>query len=133
MATNMEAVQAMYRSFDEGDVPAILARLSPDIEWEHDSVDHGVPWLQPRRGLAQVEGFFRELGSLDFRRFEPRSFLASGDQVAAVIAVELASKATGRAIRDLEMHLWTFGADGKVVRFRHFADTHQHLLAYRGA
>lgn len=133
MATNIETVQAMYQAFGRGDVPAILAHLSPDIEWEHDAADHGVPWLRPRRGRDQVEGFFGELGGLDFRRFEPLSFLTSADQVAAVIAVELASKATGRAIRDLEVHLWTFGADGKVVRFRHFADTHQHLLAYRGA
>ncbi len=133
MATNTETVQAMYQAFGQGDVSAILARLSPDVEWEHDAVDHGVPWLQPRRGRDRVEGFFRELDNLDFRRFQPLSILASADQVVAVIAVELVGKATGKAVRDLEMHLWTFDADGMVVRFRHFVDTHQHLVAYRGA
>jgi len=40
--------------------------------------------------------------------------------------------ATGRAIRDLGTHLWTFDESGRVARFRHVADTHQHV-AFRGA
>jgi hypothetical protein len=31
-------------------------------------------------------------------------------------------------LRDLELHLWKFAANGKVARFRHVVDTHQHWL-----
>ena len=133
MASNVETVQAIYQAFGIGDVPAILGRLDAEVEWEHDSVDHGVPWLRPRRGREAVGDFFAALAALEIRRFEPESFLSSENQVAAVIAVEIHAKATGRVIRDLEIHLWTFAPDGRVLRFRHLADTHQHVLAYRGA
>jgi len=133
MATITETVQAIYGAFGRGDVPAILAALRDDVEWEHDSVDHGLPWLRPRRGREAVGGFFADLGALAIERFEPRGFLASADQVAVVIAVDLVVKATGRRVRDLEMHLWAFAPDGKVARFRHVVDTHQHVAAFRGA
>lgn len=133
MPSNIESVQAIYQAFGRGDVAAILAALSDDVEWEHDSTDHGVPWLKPRRGRAAVGGFFQDLSGIVIERFEPRSFLASADQVATVIAVDIVVKETGRRIRDLELHLWTFAADGKVARFRHVLDTHQHVQAYRGA
>jgi ketosteroid isomerase-like protein len=133
MPSNTETVQAMYQAFGRGDVPAILACLREDVEWEHDAVDHGVPWLKPRRGPAEVGRFFADLAGVEISRFEPMSFLASADQVAAVIAIELAVKATGRTVRDLELHLWTFDSSGRVSRFRHVVDTHQHVLAYRGA
>ena len=34
-----------------------------------------------------------------------------------------------KRIRDLEAHLWTFGADGLVRRIRHLIDSHQFALA----
>ena len=50
MSANVDSVKAMYECFGRGDVAGILARLDPDIEWEHD---WGMPppWLfQKRRG-----------------------------------------------------------------------------------
>jgi ketosteroid isomerase-like protein len=133
MPSHIETVQTMYGAFGRGDVPAILAGLSDNVEWEHDSSDHGLPWFKQRRGPAEVGGFFSDLGDLSIERFEPQSFLASADQVAVTIAIDIVVKATGRRIRDLAIHLWTFAPDGKVARFRHFVDTHQYVLANRGA
>ena len=132
MADNVKTVQAGYEAFGRGDIPAILEHMADDVEWEPDSVDHGVPWLTPGRGKDHVAAFFGTLSQLEFRRFEPQNLLAGGNQVAAPIVVEVDVKATGRPIRDFEIHLWTFGDDGKVTGLRHFADTHQHLGAYRG-
>jgi ketosteroid isomerase-like protein len=125
---NIETVQAIYAAFGAGDVPAILERLAEDVEWEHDSVDHGIRWLKPRRGRNDVVNFFASLGDLQFHRFEIRNLLTGGDQVAAVLHVEHTDRATGKRFTDLELHLWTFGADGRVTRFRHVVDTHQLLL-----
>jgi hypothetical protein len=129
MTQHGKIVEAIYAAFGRGDIPTILGALSEDVEWEHDAVDHGVPWLTPRQGRAEVTGFFEALRALDIRRFEPKRILADGNMVIAVIHVEIAVHATGRAIKDVELHLWTFDAQGKVARFRHVVDTHQHWLA----
>jgi hypothetical protein len=36
----------------------------------------------------------------------------------------------GKLPEALEIHLWTFGADGRVVRFFHCIDRHVAVLAY---
>jgi ketosteroid isomerase-like protein len=132
MSKNTDTVQEIYALFGRADIPAILGKLKEDVEWEHDGVDHGVPWLVPRKGRAEVGGFFETLSGIEFRRFEPVSLLEGGNQVVATIFVDLVVKATGGVIRDLEAHLWTFDDNGKVARFKHLADTHQHVQAFRG-
>ena len=76
-----------------------------------------------------MPGFFESLADFEFTRFEPTAFLAGDDMVAVPIRIELLVKKTGKRIRDLEAHLWTFGPSGLVTRFRHLADTHQFVLA----
>jgi ketosteroid isomerase-like protein len=132
MQQHARTVEAIYAAFGRGDIPGILGALREDVEWEHDAVDHGIPWLAPRQGRAQVMAFFEALRALDIRRFEPKRILADDSMVAAVIHAQIAVRATGRIINDVELHLWTFDAQGKVARFRHVADTHQHWLALRG-
>ena len=131
MSRHAKTVAAIYAAFGRGDIAGILGALREDVEWEHDVVDHGIPWLAPRQGRAQVAGFFEALRALDIRRFEPKRILADDTMAAAVIHVEIAVRATGRVINDVELHLWTFDAQGKVARFRHVVDTHQHWLAAR--
>lgn len=127
MSKHVETVQSIYAAFGRGDVPAILERLAPDIEWEHDAVDHGVAYLRPRRGRDEVVGFFGDLAAgVEIAVFEPLSFLVGGEQVAVPIRFECTLRRNGRRVRDLEIHLWTFGAHGRVARFRHLLDTHQH-------
>jgi len=108
MTRHRMTVESIYAAFGRGDVPAILDALREDVEWEHDCADHGIPWLAPRRGKAQVGDFFE-----------------------ALRALEIAVRATGRSFQDVELHLWTFDPHGKVARFRHVVDTHQHWLAMR--
>mgnify|MGYP001164244963 CR=1 FL=1 len=129
MSRNVETVRAMYECFARSDIPGILARLAPDVEWEHDWGGEPLKWYRPRRGHAEVLQFFAALADFDFLRFEPAGFLEGGNQVAVPIHLELRVRATGRPIRDLEMHLWTFGDDGLVARFRHFVDSQQFALA----
>ena len=131
MNQHSKIVESIYAAFSRGDLLTILDALREDVEWEHDSTDHGIPWLAPRQGKAQVGGFFEALRALEIRRFEPKRILADANMVVAVIHVEIAVRATGRSFSDLELHLWTFDANGKVARFRHVADTHQHWLAAR--
>jgi ketosteroid isomerase-like protein len=129
MASNVEIVGAIYQAFQAGDIPAILQRLAPSCEWEHDSVDYGIPWLTPRVGPAQVARFFEDLAAIEFHSFEVRNLLAGGDQVAGVVYLDATVRATGKRVRDLEIHLFTFDSNGLVIRFRHSLDTLQHHAA----
>ena len=133
-STNVATVMAMYEAFGRGDVGFILDNLDDDVEWDHGQGDHGIPWLRPRRGRDDVAGFFAVLGeSLAFEVFEPREPLTNGNQVVVPVRAKARVLATGRYIdEDPELHLWTFGADGRVTGFRHFADTAAHAAATQG-
>jgi len=56
--SNAEAVRAIYGAFGRGDVPAILDKLDDAVEWETTVPVSDVPWLQARRGKANIGGFF---------------------------------------------------------------------------
>lgn len=129
MSRNVETVKAIYECFGKGDVAGILARLAPDVEWEHDWGAPPLRWYAPRRGRDEVPQFFAALADFEFLRFEPVAFLAGDNLVAVPIHFEARVKATGHTIRDLEAHLWTFDGDGLVQRFRHLVDTRQFALA----
>jgi ketosteroid isomerase-like protein len=126
MSRNVETVKTAYACFGRGDVPGILALLAGDVEWEYEWGGEPLKWFKPRRGPADVAGFFQSLADFDITRFEPFAFLEGGDTVAGLVRLV---KATGRKVKDLEVHLFTFTADGKVKSFRHVIDTRQLALA----
>jgi ketosteroid isomerase-like protein len=124
--SNVETVQQIYEAFGRGDVPAIIDKLDSDVEWDTEVETPGVPWLQPRRGAANVAGFFEALAPLNITRFDPHTFFAEGDKVFALIAVE-GTNASGKPFNiPYEGHLWVFNSAGKVTKFQHVADTAQH-------
>lgn len=134
MAHIVETVQGMYQAFGRGDVPAILAQLSPDVRWEswaaHSAQQAGHPLFTPRTGPQQVGGFFAVLQrDMEIHEFQVLDVFGSGRQVGGECLIEYTWRPTGRRLRDEELHLWTFGDDGKVVRFRHYLDTAKHLQA----
>lgn len=123
--SGIATVHELYQAFGRGDVGAILAKLREDVDWEHDAHDYGLPTMQPRHGRANVAGFFEALSVLEIKRFEVSNIMENAGQVVAVIHVEHVHKQTGKTFRDIELHLWTLDAEGKVARFRHSLDTHQ--------
>jgi ketosteroid isomerase-like protein len=130
--TPLETVQAIYAAFGRGDVPAIIALMSDDVEWEawsdNSAQKAGVPWLRRRQGKAGVADFFHLVGQFTIHDFQVLSIMAGDRQVAAEFAID-ATPPGGRRYRDEELHLWTFGTDGKVTRLRHYTDTAKHIAA----
>jgi uncharacterized protein len=128
---NVATVMALYEAFGRGDVEFIVDQLDADVEWESNGMDHGVPWLVPGRGHDHVRGFFGRLAeTVELEVFEPGEPLTNERQVAVPVRARGRVKATGKTFADdPELHLWTFGPDGRVVSFKHLADTHQHWLA----
>lgn len=129
--SNVETVQAIYDAFGRGDIAAILDQLTDDVEWDQDAPGYGVSIYEPGVGKEHARRFFETAGrELEFLRFEPANFLSGQNQVAVPIKVEVKVKPTGKVVEALEIHLWTFGDDGKVSRFFHCIDRHAFVLAY---
>jgi uncharacterized protein len=131
--SHTQTVQQVYEAFGKGDIPAILAKLAPDVDWEYGGGSMDVPWLQPRRGREAVAGFFESLALLDFESFTPKTFLESGATVVVLVDFSGTVKATGKRADEVdEVHIWHFNDAGLVQRFRHRADTHHQWKAYHG-
>lgn len=132
--SNLTTVQEIYAAFGKGDVPAILGRLSDTVEWEYGAGATEIPWLKTRKGRAQAADFFQSLAALDIQKFAPKTFLEAPGLVVVLLDLEAVVKATGkRIVEEDEIHIWHFDGSGLVTRFRHRADTQQHLAALRGA
>jgi ketosteroid isomerase-like protein len=132
MSMNSNVVREIYEAFSRGDVPAILAKLDEGVEWEYGIAPNEVPWLQPRRGRNQAGKFFESLSALEIHDFVPKVILEGEKIVVALVNITFTVKKTGKKVREEdEAHIWHFNDSGKIVRFRHCADTHQHVQACR--
>jgi ketosteroid isomerase-like protein len=128
---NVATVQSIYAAFAVGDVPAILAHLADDVDWEYSGAVSEVPYLQKRDGRDAIVGFFEALDALDFHTFTTKEILDGGDVVVALVDVDATVKATGRRVTEEdEIHLFRFDRSGKVARFRHGVNTHASVLAF---
>ena len=122
MSEHLQTVHTIYDCFGRGDIEGVLEHLDPDVRWDADWGMTPPPLYAPRIGRDAVPDFFAALGAYELVKFEPLEFLSGGDWVAVPAQFEIRDKATGKVAADLEVHLWRFGRDGKVVWFRHVLD-----------
>jgi len=104
-------------------VDAILAVVSPDVEWvEPDNPFN--PSAGTRHGQAGFLEWLR-IGkqSEEILALEPRQFLSGDDIIAVVGYMKCVAKRTGRSYESDFVHLVTFKA-GKITRFQEFFDTY---------
>ena len=121
MATNKEIIQDAYASFAQGDVPAVLAKLAPSIEWtEPAGYPLGGTYVGPQ---AIVDGVFMRLGEVgeDFSIGIDR-IVADGDTVVALGTTSWKHTDTGAPAEVDMVHVWTL-ADGKATSFQMHIDT----------
>ena len=109
-------IQHIYEAFGRGDVPAILAHLSDDVDWDNSGVvSRECPWNGNFTGKAHVPAFFKAVGDhLDFEVFNPQTFVESGHHVAVVLRLESRLKKNGHALKNESVHVWTFDSHGKL-------------------
>jgi hypothetical protein len=128
-------VSAIYEAFGRGDVPAILELCDEDVVFDDDTrpsaaQQAGYPLLVAHRGKQGVARFFAELSEYQFSEFQVTDLLTGDRCVAARILLEVTAP-SGGTIRDDAMHLWRFADSGLISGMRHYADTAQHLAAWR--
>jgi ketosteroid isomerase-like protein/anti-anti-sigma regulatory factor len=127
---NVQVVRDLYAAFARHDIGAILAVLSPDVEWSEPESPFN-PCGGTRRGHAGFLEWAR-LGheSEEVLSLEPLVFLTGGSRVAIVGHTRCRAKSTGRTYATDFVHLATFD-QGRVIRFQEFFDTHAVAEAFR--
>ena len=131
-AQNTKVVQDAYAAFGRGDVQGILNSLGDDIVWTgvYGAAAH-VPTAGERRGKAAVAQFFAQVAeNIQFSRFEPREFIATGDKVVALGHYTATTPAKTGFDCDFAM-VFTL-KNGKIARFQEFCDSAAINAAYAG-
>lgn len=127
---NVRVVQEAYEAFGRGDLPAVLDRLTEDIEWLVPGPSGITPVIGRFRGKEEVARFFKSLGEeQEILEFAPQEFIAQGDTVVALGRFKARVKATGRTLEyDWAMAFTLRG--GRISRFREYFDTAAVPAAY---
>jgi uncharacterized protein len=121
---NLKLVREIYDAVGRGDVPAILDRVSDDVDWAAEAASQAAaPWYGPRTGAAGVASFFADLaGSIEITEFTPHAFATGEDDVHLLVRWTFRAIATGRQVSMTMHHYWRI-RDGKVGHFRGSEDT----------
>jgi ketosteroid isomerase-like protein len=122
-------VQHLYDAFNAGDIDALLARLTDDIDWVVPRI-RKVPFSGPRRGRASVAEFFASVSEhQEPLRFDVHAIVAQGDRAIALGHYRWRVKRTGRTLEGDFAHAWTI-KDEKVTRLQEYTDTAAYEAAY---
>jgi uncharacterized protein len=123
---NVAIVQDVYNEFGKGNVPAVLASLSSDVEWNEAE---GFPYWEEKPFVgpdAVVNGVFAKIGGewdywnltgVQLHNMDNNMVLATGRYQAKY-------KKNGATINAQFAHVWTL-KDGKVLKFQQYTDTKQ--------
>jgi ketosteroid isomerase-like protein len=120
---NVELIRAIYDAFAAGDVPGVLGRMDPAIEWneaENFPYADGNPYIGPEAVAGGV--FMRCATEWDGFAVQIDEIVDAGDTIVAFGRYLGTYKATGRAQHAQMAHVWRI-AGGRAVRFQQYADT----------
>lgn len=119
---NTSVIQNIFAAFRTGDVPFILNAVTDDIDWQMFGLKE-LPHTGPHRGRDQVARFLEAVAAeTEVEKFEPREYIAQGDKVVALGYYRGTSRVSGRPLQSEWAMIFTL-RDGKVSRFREYADT----------
>ena len=129
---NIEIVKRGYEAFGRGDINGLLALCDENVEWVTPGPSD-LPTAGIRRGREQVAQFFKAVDEMfEFERFEPKQFVAQGEQVVVLGDDTLRVKATGKVLTEGWAHAFTV-RDGKIAAFREYIDTADTVAELRAA
>lgn len=125
MNDNKKIIRDLYTAFAAGDVPTVLASLTPEVSWtEAEGGPFGGTWTGPSAVLENV--FMRIGGEWEGFSAVPAEFVCEGDTVVALGQYTGTYKATAKSFTAPFAHVWKL-QDGKVVSFHQHTDTAVHM------
>lgn len=129
-ARNTKIVQEAYAAFSRGDIQTLLSMFADDIVWTavYGAGSH-VPTAGERRGKPAVAEFFKQVAeNINFSRFEPKEFIATGDKVVALGHYTATTPIQRSFDSDFAM-VFTL-RNGQVTRFQEFCNSAAINAAY---
>ena len=132
MGQNADIIRGLYDNFAKGDVPAVLAAMDPNIEWNEAENFYCADRNPYRSPEAVAEGVFgRIVGDVDNFRVHPERFTDGGDTIIVEGRYKGTVKATGTEVNAQCVHVWILRG-GKIVTFQQYTDTAQWAKAQGG-
>jgi ketosteroid isomerase-like protein len=127
---NVSIVKQLYLAFSRRDIPAILAMLSPDVEWGEPANPYN-----PAGGTRYGHAGFLEWANIgrqseEILVLDPQKFLSNFDTVAVVGYTKCLARPTNKSYETDFVHLFTL-KENKIVRFQEFFDTYIAGEAFR--
>jgi len=120
---NIKIVQMVYEAFGRGDVDAILAVLTDDVDWASEAESKVAPWHGVHKGKGEVPKFFAVLAeNVEVTDFTPLTFAANDSDVLTVVRFGMRVPRTGKQAA-MDLHHWFRFRDGKIERYRGTEDT----------
>jgi uncharacterized protein len=117
--SNLTLVQELYEAFARRDVPAVLARLHPEVELQQTAL---VLWGGHYRGHAGAREFFGRVVATIDSAVSIERFIDADDHVAAVGRTRGRTRERGVAFDLAVVHVWTV-RDGRITRLEVYIDT----------
>lgn len=132
--SNLQVIQQHITAFGCGDVEGSLAFVAEQVDWQSPATDHPpveMPWSTPRHNRSGVRRFFQEMPAvLEMEAFDIRTMLASGDTVVVEGGNRGRVRSTGTSYEHDWVMVFTL-EEGKIVRYRHYYDPEDVLVAFR--
>ena len=126
----VDAVQRFYAAYASGDLEAVLADLSDDVDWAAEAAGTAVPWWGDFHGKAGVPRFLDAIGtSVDVTEFSVVGLTSNDTDVVATVHWTYTVKETGKTAAMYMQHWFRF-ADAEIVFFRGSEDTAQSQAAF---
>jgi ketosteroid isomerase-like protein len=130
--SNVEIIQNLYAEFAKGDVPAVLQRFDPKIEWneaENFPYADGNPYIGPQ---AVLEGVFARIGAeWEYWNLTDQAYYeVNSGEIIVTGRYNAKNKLTGKEINVQFVHMWSLN-EGLVTKFQQYADTYQAVEAMK--
>ena len=118
---NVEVIQELYRAFREKDYDAFLNISTDDLEWIQNA---GFPGSATRKGAFDVVERVFKANNNNWEGFayQIEQFLDAGSAVVVIGQYTGRHHVSGKEMCAAAAHVYDL-RDGKVCRFRMFADT----------
>jgi uncharacterized protein len=118
---NIEVIQELYRAFREKDYDAFLRISTDDLEWIQNK---GFPGGATYKGASEViEAVFKaNHNNWEGFAYNIEQFLNASNSVIVIGSYTGSNRISGKSMSAAAAHVYDL-RDGKVCRFRMFADT----------
>jgi uncharacterized protein len=120
---NVRIVRELLAAFQRSDLRALLGLCSEDVIIQHPIPKEILPFAGVSYGKQEAKRFYLGMAErFNLGAFQPKEFIVQGNKVAVIVFERSTNRATGRAVENEYIHVYTLES-GKVVRIRIYEDT----------